>query len=187
MDADRPTVAKAKKAPKNPDSLTLAPEHLAKLDTWCGQVLRSSKGIRMNRGKVLDWLLKTTPSVLTESQVQEMSAQNFDEELFMRQTLEEMKRMKAEGKPVDIQDIVKELTLSMEGRKVIRRRPATPAPSAPCRPARCSVRERTAPSNTRGKTRAQQGPRHGNKHGCQGAKESERRGPTKTRDKRAGP
>ena len=126
MDADRSKVAKQKKAPKNPDSLTLAPEHLAKIDAWCGQVLRSSKGIRMNRGKVLDWLLKTTPPLLAESQVQEMSALNFDEELFMRQTLEEMKKMKAEGKPVDIQDIVKELTLSMEGRKIVRRRPAAP-------------------------------------------------------------
>ena len=53
MDADRPTVGKVKMAPKNPDSLTPAPEHLAKLDTWCSQVLRSNKGIRLNRGKVL--------------------------------------------------------------------------------------------------------------------------------------
>ena len=71
--------------------------HLRKLDGWVQQVSSKHRGVRLARNDVLAWLIEAQSEVLSPTQETTLARMFYDEERFLRETLEQLKKCKGQG------------------------------------------------------------------------------------------
>ena len=92
-------VKNAKAKTKNPSAerISMKPVHLRKLDGWVQQVSNKHRGVRLARNDVLAWLIEAQSEVLSPAQETTLARMFYDEERFLRETLEQLKKCKGQG------------------------------------------------------------------------------------------
>jgi len=83
------------------DRISIKAEHLRKLDAWVEQVTTKNRGVRLARNDVLAWLIETQNDVLSPPQETTIARMFYDEERFLRETLEQFRKCKGQGVAFD--------------------------------------------------------------------------------------
>jgi hypothetical protein len=105
-----------KSRPRHPDRVALKPDHLAKIQSWIAQVTSKHRGVRITKNDLITWLIDSQPDLLPETSESDLARQHYDEERFLRETLREFKKCRAQGLAFDWRDV-----LARDQRKPIRR------------------------------------------------------------------
>ena len=79
------------------ERISIKPIHLRKLDSWVQQVSKKHRGVRLARNDVLAWLIEAQSEVLSPTQETTLARMFYDEERFLRETLEQLKKCKGQG------------------------------------------------------------------------------------------
>jgi len=79
------------------ERISIKPIHLRKLDAWVQQVSNKHLGVRLARNDVLAWLIEAQSEVLSPTQETTLARMFYDEERFLRETLEQLKKCKGQG------------------------------------------------------------------------------------------
>jgi hypothetical protein len=79
------------------ERISIKPIHLRKLDAWVQQVSNKHRGVRLARNDVLAWLIEAQSEVLSPAQETTLARMFYDEERFLRETLEQLKKCKGQG------------------------------------------------------------------------------------------
>lgn len=91
---------------RHPDRVTLKAEHLGKIDGWIAQVTTAHRGVRLTRNNMLVWMVDSLPAELSSADASEIARMHYDEERLLRDTLEELRKCRAEGRSFDWQKIL---------------------------------------------------------------------------------
>lgn len=92
---------KAKIKSPSAERISMKPVHLRKLDGWVQQVSSKHRGVRIARNDVLAWLIEAQSDVLSSAQEAALARMFYDEERFLRETLEQLKKCKGQGVDFD--------------------------------------------------------------------------------------
>ncbi|MBI4402810.1 MAG: hypothetical protein HY537_01535 [Deltaproteobacteria bacterium] len=97
---------KPKQRNKHPDHVTLCPEALTRLGTWASELGERLKGTRITKHDLVNFLILSHTSQLTEKEVSDLSAKHFDEVRFAEWALKQLKESKAQGKSLSLSEIM---------------------------------------------------------------------------------
>lgn len=98
-----PEARSIKSRPRHPDRVVLKPDHLAKIQSWIAQVTSNHRGVRITKNDLITWLIDSQPELLPESCESELARRHYDEERFLRETLENFRKCKTQGMEFDWQ------------------------------------------------------------------------------------
>lgn len=95
-----------KRKPRHPDRVALKPEHLVKIQTWIAQVTSKHRGVKITKNDLITWLIDSQPDLLPETTEADLALRHYDEERFLRETLREFQKCRAQGLAFDWRDVL---------------------------------------------------------------------------------
>lgn len=99
---------------RHPDRVTLKTDSLAQLSKWVDQLQLQSKGIRVSKTDLVNFLIVSHSPNLTEEEINQLKTQHFDEVRFYSWALSRLKAERAQGKNVSLADIVSSSQINNE-------------------------------------------------------------------------
>jgi hypothetical protein len=87
---------KEKKVKQNLEHMALVESSSRKLDRWLEQI-NAKKKIRIPRRDLLNWWISRSPENLSNGDINALIEEFYDEEVFLRQLLRDVKKAKREG------------------------------------------------------------------------------------------
>ena len=79
------------------DNVALYEQSVQKINTWIEQVKTKKKGVKISKKDLVNWLIEKTPDVLSNADMNAVIDKFYDEEIFLRQLLREVKKAKLDG------------------------------------------------------------------------------------------
>lgn len=98
-------VAKKKRIPKY-DRVTLYDEAMKRVDSWIKQVEDSKVGVSLFRKDILNWHILSAPEKLDAKALEELTAQFFDQERFLKQALKRIRDAKGRGEMLSLKELM---------------------------------------------------------------------------------
>lgn len=96
---------KKKRIPKY-DRVTLYDEAMKRVDGWIKQAQDSKAGVSLFRKDILNWYILNAPKQLDAKSIENLAAQFFDQERFLKQALKRVRDAKGRGETVSIQELM---------------------------------------------------------------------------------
>ncbi|MBL7669793.1 MAG: hypothetical protein JNM39_04850 [Bdellovibrionaceae bacterium] len=97
--------AKKKRIPKY-DRVTLYDEAMKRVDGWIKQAQDSKAGVSLFRKDILNWYILNAPEKLDAKSIENLAAQFFDQERFLKQALKRVRDAKCRGETVSLQELI---------------------------------------------------------------------------------
>lgn len=95
-----------KSRPRHADRITLSHDSQARIDAWIDQVTENRKGVCINRGHIVNWLIGAQTDTLSHAEVSALTAIYFDEMKFLQQAMRELKNARKEGLSLSLESIL---------------------------------------------------------------------------------
>ena len=127
MDRSVDPIASTKKRLTYPDRITLDQAALEKINSWLDQVMSLSKGLRVTRADLVNWLIKNQPDTLLPTQLKQIETSYFDPVKHAQWALAQVIEAKARGESITIRIInesVQNLNEGIQRPKRLRRKRA---------------------------------------------------------------
>ena len=99
------------------DRVIIEPKNLEKIDCLLSALIKTQPGLQISRKDLINWLIETRPSELSESETKHLITLHYDEEKFVRFALEEMRAAKLRGERVTLNDLLSRQTKAAAHRK----------------------------------------------------------------------
>ncbi len=96
---------KKKRIPKY-DRVTLYEEAMKRVDGWIKQAQESKAGVSLYRKDILNWYILNAPEQLDAKSIENLAAQFFDQERFLKQALKRVREAKDRGESVSLQELM---------------------------------------------------------------------------------
>ena len=96
---------KKKRIPKY-DRVTLYEEAMKRVDGWIKQAQESKAGVSLYRKDILNWYILNAPEQLDAKFIENLAAQFFDQERFLKQALKRVREAKGRGESVSLQELM---------------------------------------------------------------------------------
>ncbi len=127
MDRSVDPIASTKKRLTYPDRITLDQAALEKINAWLDQVVALSKGLRVTRADLVNWLIKNQADKLLPTQLKQIETSYFDPVKRAQWALAQVIEAKARGESITIKIInegVQNLNEGLKRPKRLRRKRA---------------------------------------------------------------
>ena len=96
---------KKKRIPKY-DRVTLYEEAMKRVDGWIKQAQDSKAGVSLFRKDILNWYILNAPEQLDAKSIENLAAQFFDQERFLKQALKRVRDEKGRGETASLQELM---------------------------------------------------------------------------------
>jgi hypothetical protein len=88
------------------ETVALTDSSSQKIDQWLGQI--AAKRVRLSRKEFLNWFIEKSSDNLSNADLNAIVDRYYDEEVFLRQLLREVKQAKKDGGPSSLEVIVRQ-------------------------------------------------------------------------------
>lgn len=79
------------------DNVALYEQSVQKINIWIEQIQTKKKGVKISKKDFVNWLIGKTPDSLSNTDMNTIIDKFYDEEIFLRQLLREVKKAKLDG------------------------------------------------------------------------------------------
>ncbi|MFZ3230258.1 MAG: hypothetical protein WA160_08635 [Pseudobdellovibrio sp.] len=79
------------------DNVALHEQSVQKINAWIEQVKTKKKGVKISKKDFINWLIEKTPDALSNADMNAVIDKFYDEEIFLRQLLREVKKARLDG------------------------------------------------------------------------------------------
>lgn len=98
--------SKSKPRLKHPDRVTLSEESLCRLGSWIAEAENYLKGHRLSKSELVNFIILSRPSLLSEAELTQLETTYFDEIRFTTWALRQLKAARATGKATSLLEIM---------------------------------------------------------------------------------
>jgi hypothetical protein len=86
------------------ERIALTSQSVDRLNSWVEQLKAKHRGVTLNRKGLVNWLIEAHAAELSPSEEEALSRVFFDELKFLEQVMGDMRRAKAEGRSVSLDE-----------------------------------------------------------------------------------
>lgn len=90
---------------KHPDTVTIDQKNLTKVARWMDQIESQTNGVKVTRKDIVNWLICAHAESLSTKELSAISRLFYDEERMLLQILKNVRRAKANGEQVSLEDL----------------------------------------------------------------------------------